>query len=233
MTTSVTPCSAPSWVSTPRSSAGASSGPTRNSTVPTPLKPVAAARRDAASQSSATRGRRQARGGRLLDDGPVAALQRALAEARGPHGALAVGDHLDPEVPGLGDLLLEEDARVAEEEPGLGPDRLEGPRQVGRRGDPADAKPVPACCGGLDEERVAQPGRPPQRALDVLDLSLGPRNGGDPQLLGQQLRPDRVAQAVQRLQRRPDHDEAEPPADLADAAQGGAEAPPEPHRVGR
>ncbi len=58
--------------------------------------------------------RRERRGGRLLHELLVTALDRALALAEREHAALRVAEHLDLDVPGRGDHLLEVERAVAE-----------------------------------------------------------------------------------------------------------------------
>ena len=58
--------------------------------------------------------------GGLLDDLLVAALARAVAHARGPRLALAVGDQLHLDVVRVADHRLHEDGAVAEGALGLG-----------------------------------------------------------------------------------------------------------------
>ena len=62
----------------------------------------------------------------LLDDLLVAALDGAVAHARGPDIAVAVGDDLNLDVAGIGDETLEEHDRVAERALGLTLGALEG-----------------------------------------------------------------------------------------------------------
>ena len=74
----------------------------------------------------------QQRRGRLLDDLLVAALDRAVAYADGPRGAVAVGDQLHLDVTGARHQALEEDGAVAERTQRLVAGALVGVLEVGR-----------------------------------------------------------------------------------------------------
>ena len=94
------------------------------------------------------------RGGRLLDELLVAALERAVALAEVDDVAVGVGHHLDLDVAGVGQVALEVDGGVGEELLALARGALEGVLQLvlGER----DAKALaPAAPGRLDRDRVA------------------------------------------------------------------------------
>ena len=140
------------------------------------------------------------RGGRrLLDQLLVAPLDRAVALAEVDHGAVAVGEDLDLDVPGIGEVAFEIDGRVAEELLALPRGPFEcGFELNGRKGDPEAL--AAAAAGRLDGHRVADavlrgfddlPG-----GVDVFDGFGRPRDDRDTgrghQLAGPGLRAHRV-----------------------------------------
>ncbi len=142
------------------------------------------------------------RGGRLLEDLLVAALQRAVALAQVDAGAVAVGQHLHLDMAGAGQAPLQVDAIVAERGGRLPPRRVDG------RPDPADvvhrAHPAPAAARrGLHEQGRAQvDGLTGQRCVGQVVAGVAGRDrdaGG----LGQAAGRDLVAQGAHRRRRRP------------------------------
>src|SRR6185436_13592594 len=91
---------------------------------------------------------------RLFDDLLVATLAGAVADARGPRLALAVGDQLHLDVVRVADHRLHEDGAVAEGVRGLAAARGERVLEAVDVGDLADAAPA-AAGGGLDHQREA------------------------------------------------------------------------------
>ncbi len=87
---------------------------------------------------------------RFLDDLLVAALNRALAFADGPHRAVCVGHHLNLDVVSGGEVALAEHRRVTERGLCLALSRLDLLGQFGEVGDDAHATPT-ASRRGLDE----------------------------------------------------------------------------------
>ena len=98
----------------------------------------------------------QQRRGRLLDDLLVAALDRAVAHADGPRGALPVRDDLHLDVPRPGDERFEEHHAGAERALRLVAGALVGVRQLLAVGDLADAAAA-AARRRLEHEGVADP----------------------------------------------------------------------------
>ena len=97
-------------------------------------------------------GVRQIRRGCLLDDLLVTPLDRAVAVADDPHGAVGVGHDLHLDVPGTRQIGLDEHGLVAEGRAGLGSGRRHLADQVGRVGDDAHAAAA-ASCRCLDQQR--------------------------------------------------------------------------------
>ena len=172
----------------------------------------------------------QQRGGGLLDDLLVAALDRAVADADRPGGAVAVGDHLHLDVTGAGHQSLEEHGAVAERAQGLVAGALVGVLEVGRGVHPADAATT-ATSGGLEHERVADGVGGGQRTVEGVDRAAAPRRDGDTDLLGDQLGPDLVAELAHRVGAGADEGDAEPVAQVDERGVLGDEAPTGPHGV--
>ena len=85
----------------------------------------------------------------------MSALDRALALAEREHAALAVGQHLDLDVPGRDDRLLEIEPRLAERGLRLGGGRLERAFELVRVANRAHALAAPAR-DGLEQHRIAR-----------------------------------------------------------------------------
>src|SRR5262249_33574471 len=94
------------------------------------------------------------RRGRLLDHFLIAALDGALALAEMNHIAVLVAKHLDLDVAGIDDELLDEPALIADRRFRLGPRARKAFRPLGRRSGDAHALAA-AACRGLDHHRVA------------------------------------------------------------------------------
>ena len=94
------------------------------------------------------------RGGRLLDQLLVAALDRAVALAEVDDVAVAVGEDLDLDVARVGQVALEVDGRVGEELLALARGALEGVLELGLVERDAEALAA-AAARGLDRDRVA------------------------------------------------------------------------------
>ncbi len=174
-------------------------------------------------------------GGRgLLDHLLVASLHRAVAHADRPGTAVGravpVGDDLHLDVPGSGDVLLEEDPRIAECLPGLG---LRGGQRTGeglRIADQPDAAAATAG-GGLEHHRVAEACGMGCRFGRGVDDVAAPRHDRDADLLGETLGRDLVAEHPDRGAVRADEDDA---GVLASLGEGGAfrdEPPADPDGV--
>ena len=175
-------------------------------------------------------GDEQRRGG-LLDHLLVAPLDRAVAHAQGPGGAVPVSDQLDLDVPGAGDQALQEDRAVAERPKRLVAGALEGVLQVVGRGHHPDAAAATPR-GRLEHQRVADLVRAGQRALEGVDRAAAPGCHRDADLLGEQLRADLVAQPAHGLGARADEGDAQTLAQVHEGGVLGHEAPTRPHRVG-
>ena len=94
------------------------------------------------------------RGGGLLDQLLVAALDRAVALAEVDDGAVLVGEHLDLDVARVGQVALEVDGVVGEELLALARGALEGVLELGLLQRDAEALAA-AAARGLDGDRVA------------------------------------------------------------------------------
>ena len=175
-------------------------------------------------------GAQQRRGG-LLDDLLVAALDRAVAYADRPGGAVAVGDQLHLDVAGAGHQALEEDGAVAEGAQGLVAGALVGVLEVGRGGHHPDA-PAATTGGRLEHQRVADLGGGGQRVLEGVHCPAAPGRHRDADLLGDQLRADLVAEPAHRVGARADEGHAELVAQVDERRVLGDEAPAGPRGVG-
>ena len=115
---------------------------------------------------------------RLLDDLLVSPLDRALPLAQVNHVAVLVTEHLDLDVPGIGDELLDEDAIVTEARGRFRLRELEALGNLLRAvGDP---HPLPAPAGGcLDDHRVSDVVRDRDRLLRIVDDAHITRHRGD------------------------------------------------------
>ena len=143
---------------------------------------------------------------------------------------MAVGDHLHLDVPCAGDQPLEEDHSAAEGPLGLVPGALVGVLQVGRAGDHPD--PAATAAGGrLEHQRVPHLVGRSQRLLEGVDATAAPRCDRDADLLGDQLRPDLVAQLAHRLRAGTDEGDAEAGTEVGERGVLRHEAPADPDRV--
>ena len=172
----------------------------------------------------------QWRGG-LLDHLLVAALDRAVADADRPRRTLSVGDDLDLDVPGARDQALEEDHPVAERALGLVAGALVDVLELFGRGSLPDAAPA-AAGRGLEHHRVADSLRRVERVLERVEPSPAPRCDGDTDLLGDELRPDLVAELSHRRSAGTDEGHAQAVTQVDEEGVLGHEAPAHPHRVG-
>ncbi|MPM26853.1 hypothetical protein SDC9_73358 [bioreactor metagenome] len=171
------------------------------------------------------------RGGGLLDHLLVAPLDGAVAHTDRPGRSPAVGDHLDLDMAGAGDELLEEDDTGAEGALGLVAGALVGVGQVTGRPDLADA--AAATTGGrLEHQRVADPVRRSQGLLEGVHTAPGPRRDRDADLLGEELAADLVAELAHRVTARADEGDAEALDEIGEGGVLGDEAPADPDRVG-
>ncbi len=124
-------------------------------------------------------------------------LHGAVPHAQRPRGALAVGDHLNLDVPGAGNKALKEHHTAAERTLGLQAGALVGVGEILGTGDDADAAATSAR-GRLEHQRVADPLGRAQRRVEVLHGAPAPRRDRDAELLGDQLGADLVAQLAHR-----------------------------------
>ena len=146
--------------------------------------------------------------GRLLDQLLVAALDRAVALAEVNDVAVGVGEHLDLDVAGVGQVALEVDRRVAEELLALAGRALERVRQLAGVARHAEALAA-AAAGGLDRDRIADAGgddlaRGGHRLHRLGRAGDDRHAGGGHQLAGARLRSHRR----DRRGRRPDEDDS-------------------------
>ncbi len=168
---------------------------------------------------------------RLLDDLLVASLHRAVADAERPCGALAVGDHLDLDVPGAGDQAFQEHHAAAERPRGLLAGAFVGVGEFGLVRDHADAAPA-AARGRLQHQRVADLARRRQGGVQGLDRAAAPRRDRYADLLGDQLRTDLVAELAHGFSARSDEGDSDPCAQLRERRIFRDEAPADPRGVG-
>ena len=230
VTASVTGCSTWRRVLTSRKVSARSCGWYRNSTVPTFRYPAASSRLTAPRRSAILLLRVQCRRRRLLDQLLAAALDRAVAHADGPARAVVVGDHLHLDVARAGHEPLHQHARVTESPPGLVARPLEGRQQLGLGLHDPDPAPA-AAAGRLDHEREADRGRVAERVRVGLHRAPAPLGDRYPDLLGEQLGGDLVAEAPHRVGGRADERDADPLAQLGERGVLGDEPPPDPGRV--
>ena len=171
------------------------------------------------------------RRGGFLDDLLVAPLHRAVADAERPRRALAIGDHLDLDVPRARDQAFQEDDAAAERAERLLAGALVGVGQVAGRGDHADAAPA-AARAGLEHQGVADLVTRAQGIVQARHLTAAPRRDRDPGLLGDQLGPDLVAELAHRLRARADERDPGLLAQFSERRVLGHEAPADPRGVG-
>ena len=147
------------------------------------------------------------RGGRLLDQLLVAALDGAVALAQVDDVALRVREHLDLHVARVRQVALEIHGRVGEELLALARGALEGLLQLARLEGDAESLAATAA-GGLDGDRVADLLDRRARVLDRLDGCRCPRDDrharGRHQLASLGLR----AHRLDGRRGRPDEDDA-------------------------
>ncbi len=144
---------------------------------------------------------------RFLDDLLVTALDRAFALAEIDDVAVLVAQHLDLDVAGIDDELLDEDAVVAERSLGLRLGEVEALGDLGRRMRDPHALAA-AAGGGLDHHGVADLVGDLDRVLVVLDDAEITRHGRDLGLGGRLLGFDLVAHRRDRARVRADEDDA-------------------------
>ena len=149
----------------------------------------------------------QQRGGGFFEHLLVAALDRAFALAQVDDVAVLVGQHLDLDVPRFLDVLLGEDAAVAEGRDGLVGGPLEPVPALGVVVHHAHALAA-AAGGGLEHHRVADLPGDLHGMVGAVDDAGVAGNGGDAGLLRQLLGGDLVAHAVDGVDLRADEDDA-------------------------
>ena len=167
----------------------------------------------------------------LFDDLLVAALDGAVAHARSPDVAVAVGDDLDLDVAGIGDEPFEEDDGVAERALGLTLGAFEGEFEFVLVVDLADTAAT-TTGAGLDDQRVADGCGVTAGVGASLDRSAGPRCDGDADLLGEDLGLDLVSQQTHRIRGRADEGDVQSSDQVRERGILGDEAPADPYRVG-
>ena len=114
---------------------------------------------------------RQAERRRFLDDLLVAALDRAFALAEVQKIAMVIAEHLELDVAGVLEILLDVDVADAERRLRLALGGAKCVRHVGRC--PDDAHPAAAPAGhGLDDDRVADVSGGLERLLFVLGRTV-------------------------------------------------------------
>ncbi len=146
----------------------------------------------------------QQRRGRLLDDLLVAALEAALALAEVDDVAVGVGQHLDLDVPGIGDEPLDQQRGVPERGGGRAARRLDGLGHLLRRAHDQHALAA-AARRGLDQHGIAD------AAGRLGEVVGGLRSAGDDGHARRRhggLGADLVAHRLDGLGRRADEDQA-------------------------
>ena len=169
-------------------------------------------------------------GGALLQQLLVLALDRAVAHAEGPQGAVVVAHHLDLDVAHRLQGLLEEQRGIAEGLRGLGPRMGEGQGERLRRGNLSDSAP-PAARTGLDHQGVAEPLRGAERLFGGCHRPLAPRHDRHAGSLGHPLGGDLVAEPAHGLGGRADEHDTLAFQHLHELGLLGDEAPARPHRL--
>src|SRR5208283_3413879 len=169
--------------------------------------------------------------GGLFDDLLVPSLDRALAFPKINHLAVRVAEHLDLDVPGLLDKLLDEDPVVAEGVLSLGPARCEA---LGRfLVAPGNAQAATAAAGrGLDHHRIADLAGDLHGVRGHLDRIVVAGDRVHAGIAGELLGGDLVAHRGDRFVFGPDEDNSfllQPPGELLVL---GEEAVPRVHRLG-
>ena len=159
------------------------------------------------------------------------ALDRTVADADGPQGAVVIPLDLDFDMANALEAMLHEDRGVAERAAGLAPGAVEGRGQL--RVGPGAANPPPAGAGRrFHEDRVPEPLRVGPRRVERRSRLATPGNHPKTRLLGEALGGDLVAEPAERVARGPDERHAEPVAEFDEIGPLGHEAPPDPCRVG-
>ena len=149
----------------------------------------------------------QKRRGRLLDHLLVAPLDAAFALMQINAVAMAIGQHLNFDMPRLCHELFDEDAVVAKAGRRLALRRTKAlPRLGVVPGDPHALAAPPRT--GLDHHRITDLRRDPQRLLRVPDDPHVPRHGRNPRSHRQLLGGDLVPHRLDRPRGRPDKDHA-------------------------
>ena len=160
--------------------------------------------------------RRVDRGGRrLLDELLVPPLDRALALAQVHDVTVGVREHLDLDVAGLDDRLLEVDRAVAERRPCFGARQAERGLELPRRRHQAHTLPAPAP-GRLDHHREADVLRGPERFGVRFDRIGGARHDRHARLDRGAARRGLVAHAGDRGRRGAHVDETRAPTRLGE-----------------
>ena len=125
-----------------------------NSIVPAPDVADGLRRADGDGADRCAQVRRHAGRGRFLDHFLVAALERAIALAEMNDVAVCVGEHLDLDVAGLGDVALDQHVRIAEARLSLALRAFQGGFEIVRPLDAAHALAT-APCARLDQNGIA------------------------------------------------------------------------------
>jgi hypothetical protein len=172
----------------------------------------------------------QGRGGRLLQDLLVAALQRAVARPGGPHRTLPVGEDLDLDVSRPGQHALQEHGLVPEGRTGLGARACERGLERVEIATHADAAASATGCR-LDHQGDADALRMLAGCLEVIDGAVAPRRDGHPGAFGEQLGADLVAERTHRVPGGADEGDAELLASVGEVGVLGDEPPADPGGV--
>jgi len=133
-------------------------------------------------------------------------------------------------VPGPRDQLLEEHDPRPERALGLVAGALVGVGEFVGGGDLADAAAA-AAGRRLEHQRVADALGRGEGILEAVDPAPAPRGDGHPDLLGDELAADLVAQPSHRLAGRPDERDAQRGHEVGERGVLGDEAPADPHGV--
>jgi hypothetical protein len=150
--------------------------------------------------------RRQQRGRRLLDHLLVPPLEAALALAEVDAAAVAVGEHLDLDVPRAPDVPLEQQLAVPERGHGLAAGRGDGGRELARRVDAAHALAA-AARGRLEQHREPDPLGRGREVVVGHPAAVLARDDRDAGRGDERLRGDLVAHRADRVRWRADPDQ--------------------------
>ena len=161
----------------------------------------------------------------------MAALNRALALAEMDDGAVMIAEHLELDVPGPLDVLLDVDVADAERRLGLALRGLERLAHLRRGADDAHAA-APAAGDGLDDHRKTELSGDLEGLLFAIDRAVAAGQNRNAGLLHRPPRPRLVSEKTNHVRRRPDELDVAGFADLGEVGALGQEPVPGMNRVG-